>query len=99
MEQARTLITDFWRLWRPRTAPDTPRPSEPIGPPAVGVADARVTLTSALDTWLATAAQSEIPEIVSFANGVRRDYDAVAAAVWSTWSHERHWGRHRERRK
>jgi transposase len=36
---------------------------------------------SALDAWLAAAARSRIPELVSFVRGIRRDYAAVAAAV------------------
>ncbi|HUY75928.1 MAG TPA: ISL3 family transposase [Ktedonobacterales bacterium] len=86
IEQARTLITDFWRLLCPRTAPDTAGSQRPIGSPEVDDTAAIVTLTGALDAWLVTAAQSAIPEFVSFATGVRRDYDAVAAAVWSKWS-------------
>jgi transposase len=39
-----------------------------------------------LERWLAVAAAREIPELVSCVNGVRRDYDAVAAAFVSEWS-------------
>jgi len=39
-----------------------------------------------LDPWLADAAHSRIPELVSFVCGVRRDYDAVAAALISPHS-------------
>ncbi len=39
-----------------------------------------------LDPWLAEAAHSRIPELVSFVRGVRRDYDAVAAALVSPHS-------------
>lgn len=34
-----------------------------------------------LDLWLAVAALSRLPELVSFPNGIRRDYAAVAAAL------------------
>ena len=40
----------------------------------------------ALDRWLADAAASSVPEIRSFAAGLRRDQAAVAAAVASPWS-------------
>jgi transposase len=40
----------------------------------------------ALDAWLMSAEQSAIPEMVSFVQGVRRDYAAVAAAVSQPWS-------------
>ena len=36
-----------------------------------------------LDTWLNQAEQSNIPEFQGFANGIRRDYDAVKAAFSS----------------
>jgi transposase len=39
-----------------------------------------------LDPWLATAARSRIPELVSFVNGIRRDEAAVAAALTSPHS-------------
>jgi transposase len=39
-----------------------------------------------LDAWLEDAAQSHIPELVGFVRGVRRDYDAVAAALTSVHS-------------
>lgn len=39
-----------------------------------------------LDLWLAVAARSRLPEVVSFANGIRRDYAAVAAALTSPHS-------------
>lgn len=39
---------------------------------------------AAVDAWLTTAAQSELP---SFAVGIRRDEVAVRAAVTSCWSH------------
>ena len=41
-----------------------------------------------LDPWLADAAHSRIPELVSFVHGVQRDYDAVAAAFTSPHSHD-----------
>lgn len=39
-----------------------------------------------LDPWLATAARSQVPELVSFASGIRRDHAAVAAALTSPHS-------------
>jgi transposase len=39
-----------------------------------------------LDTWLVAASESGIPELVSFASGVQRDYAAVAAGLDGTWS-------------
>jgi len=39
-----------------------------------------------LDSWLEAAAYCRIPELVSFVNGIRRDYDAVAAALISPHS-------------
>jgi transposase len=39
-----------------------------------------------LDPWLHLAAGSQLPELVSFANGMRRDYAAVAAALTSPHS-------------
>jgi transposase len=40
----------------------------------------------ALDHWLAAAEQSAIPELVSFVQGIRRDYAAVEAALRFEWS-------------
>jgi transposase len=39
-----------------------------------------------LGAWLATAGQRGIAELASFVNGVRRDYEAVAAGLSMTWS-------------
>lgn len=39
-----------------------------------------------LDAWLAQGEQSAIAEFIRFAHGVRRDYAAVRAALYSTWS-------------
>jgi transposase len=39
-----------------------------------------------LHEWLTQAKQSGIPELKSFANGIRRDYAAVSAAFSSPWS-------------
>jgi len=39
-----------------------------------------------LERWLEAAGRSAIPELVSFVNGVRRDYEAVAAALTSPHS-------------
>jgi len=41
---------------------------------------------SELDPWLEAAGASHIPELKSFANGIRRDYEAVLAAVTSPYS-------------
>lgn len=41
---------------------------------------------AALDPWLESAEQSAIPELVSFVQGIRRDYDAVEAALRFEWS-------------
>ena len=41
---------------------------------------------AALDPWLVAAEQSAIPELVSFVQGIRRDYDAVEAALRFEWS-------------
>jgi len=39
-----------------------------------------------LDTWLTQAEESHIAELKSFAQGIRRDYQAVRAAFTSPWS-------------
>jgi transposase len=39
-----------------------------------------------LDGWLTAAAASGIPELRSFANGIRKDHDAVANAVTLQWN-------------
>jgi transposase len=39
-----------------------------------------------LDAWLTSTSACDIAELVSFANGVRRDYEAVAAGLSMTWS-------------
>jgi transposase len=41
---------------------------------------------AALDPWLAAAGASGIGELETFAAGLRRDYDAVAAALTYAWS-------------
>jgi hypothetical protein len=41
---------------------------------------------ASLDDWLAAASASGIPELRSFANGIRKDHDAVANAVTLQWS-------------
>jgi transposase len=43
----------------------------------------------ALNPWLERCATSEIPEMKNFADGVRRDYPAVAAALQHEWSNGR----------
>jgi transposase len=43
-----------------------------------------------LDAWVAQAKASDVPELVGFAEGIRRDEAAVRAACtspWSQWSH------------
>jgi transposase len=42
--------------------------------------------TEALRQWLLTAASSGITDVIRFASGLERDYDAVAAAVEQPWS-------------
>jgi transposase len=42
--------------------------------------------TEALRQWLSTAASSGITDVIRFASGLQRDYDAVAAAVEQPWS-------------
>jgi transposase len=42
--------------------------------------------TEVLDTWISRSANSQIPELESFAGGIQRDYGAVAAAVVQKWS-------------
>ncbi len=44
---------------------------------------------AALDPWLAACAMSDITEMKNFADGVRRDYPAVAAALTHEWSNGR----------
>ncbi len=46
----------------------------------------RTRACSELDSWLADARHSRIPELVSFVRGVQRDYAAVAAALTSPHS-------------
>lgn len=41
---------------------------------------------AALAPWLVAAEQSGIPELVSFVQGIRRDADAVEAALRFEWS-------------
>jgi transposase len=42
--------------------------------------------STALDRWLADAVRSRIGELVSFARGLRRDHEAVVAALHSAYS-------------
>lgn len=42
--------------------------------------------TGALDAWLETTENAGIPELKSFATGIRRDYDAVTAGIGQKWS-------------
>ena len=65
--QAQLLVDAFWRLVRERHS---------------GVHDPQHVVLS-LESWLEAAAQSLIPELMSFAQGIRRDFQAVAAAfLW-----------------
>lgn len=41
---------------------------------------------TALPAWLRAAETSGIPELVSFAKGIREDYAAVLAGIRSLWS-------------
>ncbi len=41
-----------------------------------------------LNGWLKEARESAIKEIVSFVNGIERDYEAVRAGLTHTWSHD-----------
>jgi transposase len=41
---------------------------------------------TALDEWLTSAQRSGIPEFHGFANGLRRDLEAVTAALKWSWS-------------
>lgn len=41
-----------------------------------------------LDTWMQEARDSGIKEMISFANGIERDYDAVRAGLRLPWSHD-----------
>jgi transposase len=55
----------------------------------LGADFARIVRTRApadLDPWLQLAAQSQLPELVSFVNGIRRDEEAVGAALPSPHS-------------
>ncbi len=42
--------------------------------------------SAGLDRWLQAATDSELPELLSFVNGVRRDRAAVEAALACRWS-------------
>ena len=65
-----------WRPW-PGTSPHSPR-SSPAAP---------ATAPAGLDDWLAAAGASPgQPELASFANGIRRDYQAVRNALTLPWS-------------
>lgn len=46
----------------------------------------RTRTVSHLDTWLEAATDSGLPPLRSFANGIRRDYDAVRAGLELEWS-------------
>lgn len=42
--------------------------------------------SNALNSWLETSLESEIPELKPFVAGIHRDYEAVVAAVEQSWS-------------
>jgi transposase len=42
--------------------------------------------SAALSAWLHAAETSRIPELVSFADGIREDYQAVLAGITGPWS-------------
>ncbi|MBA3441183.1 MAG: ISL3 family transposase, partial [Pyrinomonadaceae bacterium] len=46
----------------------------------------RMRQAKALDGWLAEAEESKVPELKGFAAGIRRDKDAVTAALTHEWS-------------
>ncbi|HEY7122338.1 MAG TPA: hypothetical protein VH540_00165 [Ktedonobacterales bacterium] len=39
-----------------------------------------------LEDWLAQVQEKGIPELLSFANGIRKDYEAVKAGLTLEWS-------------
>jgi len=41
-----------------------------------------------LDTWLQKGEEQGVSELKSFAQGLRRDYDAVKAGLTLAWSHD-----------
>jgi transposase len=41
---------------------------------------------SALEPWLQEATESGVPELRTFANGIKRDQDAIQAALMYEWS-------------
>ena len=43
---------------------------------------------SALEPWLEEATSSEVPELRTFAAGIKRDQTAVLAALTNEWSQE-----------
>ena len=63
--QAQNLANTFWHLIRERHA---------------GCHD-RQEVGRKLDAWVRAALSSKVPELVSFANGIQRDYQAVLAAL------------------
>ena len=40
----------------------------------------------ALDTWLADAQESSVSRLKTFAEGLRKDYDAIRAALEEQWA-------------
>ena len=43
---------------------------------------------SLLPPWLKAATESGVPELRNFANGIKRDQDAIQAALTYSWSHD-----------
>ena len=41
---------------------------------------------SALEPWLKEALESEVPELRTFATGIKRDQDSIQAALTHEWS-------------
>ena len=41
-----------------------------------------------LNGWMKEVRESKIQELVSFVNGIDRDYDAVRAGLTYSWSHD-----------
>lgn len=65
--QAQMLVAAFWQLVRERSTGGQHRQQ----------------MGARLEAWLVAAAASQIAELVSFANGILRDFEAVVAAlVW-----------------
>ena len=42
-----------------------------------------------LDSWLDDCGKSDMPDLVTFASGIKADYEAVKAALTTRWSNAR----------